>query len=235
MPHEVANTIKLLPVYGVDHYGTDVFLPLLETGLTEQTVDISAGAITGSADGTNPPIDKTDILYSDTPTMQLLHAGDDTTFDHTWRWRPDMSAIVYKTEILLGIGLNVSAFTSGSIDLSTLIVTLSEVGQAEVLFTNTFDITMTAKTDATPAWFIFHADVVEPFKVFSSTPIDFRLQIAAASETGVSVTQTGLLPIFPYTTADILKPFTPSGLTFHIHASLDHADPIFNRDIGRII
>lgn len=235
MPHTQGSQVKLLPVYGVDHYGTDVFLPILDSNLTAQTVDISAGAITQSASAGSVPIEQTDILYSDVATMQLLHEGDDTAFDQTYTWTPDMSAVVYKTSFLLGIGLNVSSFTSGSIDLSNLIITITERPDAKVIYKNTFAIDMVAKTGATPAWFIFHADVVEAFKVFSANPIDVQIEIAAASETGVSVTQTGLLPIFPYATADVIKPFTPSGITFHIHASLDHSDPVFNRDIERVI
>ena len=38
---------------------------------------------------------------SDTDTVQLLHEGNDTAFDQTYRFRPDMSAIIYKTRILL--------------------------------------------------------------------------------------------------------------------------------------
>jgi len=229
-----ANEVKILPTYGVDNFGTDVFLPILDANLTAQSITLSTGAVTQSSDGGNVPVDPTDILYSDTDTVQLLHEGNDTAFDQTYRWRPDMSAIVYKTEILLGIGLNVSAFTSGSIDLSNMTITITEVGQVVNLFQNTFPITMTAKTDATAAWFIFHADTVDPFKVYSGNPIDTRIEIAVASETGVSTTQTGILPIFPYSTAAVMKPFTPSGFRFHIHASMDHADPTMNHDIKRV-
>ncbi len=235
MPHTQGQNIKLLPTYGVDNFGTKVFLPILDSALTAQTVDISAGTITQSTDGGFRSINETDILYSDTGTMQLLHAGNDTAFDQTYRWRPSMSAVIYKTEILLGVGLNVSSFTSGVIDLSDLTIQIGEAGQVEVAYKNTFPITMTAKTGASPAWFIFHLTITEPFKVYSSNPIDVNIQINAASETGVSTTQTGLLPIFPYTTADVMKPFVPSGITFHMNASLDRSDPTFNEDIERVV
>ena len=231
-----ATQIKALSVYGVDNFGTDVFLPILDANLTAQSITISTSAVTQSSDGGNVPIDPTDLLFSDTDTIQLLHEGDDTAFDQTYRWRPDMSAIDYKTEVLLAIGLNVSSFTSGSIDLSDVFITITAVNQSEVLFKRTpFPIDMVAKTGATAAWFIFHADVVEQFKVYSGNPIDIRVEIPAASETGTSVTQTGILPIFPYSTPAVMKPFTPSGFRFHIHASLDHADPTYNQDITRVI
>ena len=238
MPHLVGNKVKILPVYGVNDYGEDVFIPLNCVGLTEQSVTISTSAITHNTEGDNSatPIDHQDELLSDTDTILLLHEGNDTAFDYTWRWHPDMSAIVYKTSFQCAIGLNVSSFTSGSIDLSDCTLTISELGGGtKILYQNTFAITMTAKTGATGAWFILHADVVETFKVNSGNPIEIRLEIPASSETGVSVTQTGILPIFPYQTSAVLKPFTLSGITFHIHASLDHADPVFNQDIERLV
>jgi hypothetical protein len=237
MPHEVGNQVKLLPTYNVDNYGVDSFIPLFnDVSLTAQSITISSSALTQSYDDGNVPIDHQDTLLSDSDTIHLLHEGNDTAFDQTYRWRPDMSAIVYKTRLLLAIGLNVSAYTSGTIDLTNCTITITEVGgNNNQIFKQTFPITMTALTGTGSAYFILDADYSSIFKVYSGNPLDVRIEIPVATKSGTATAQTGVLPLFCYSTPAQLKPFTLSGITFHIHASLDHADPVFNQDISRVV
>jgi len=227
----------MLPTYDVSNYGTDIFLPLGNAAsLTATSITLSTTTITQSTDGGQTGFDKQDTLLSDADTVQLLGAGNDLGFDHTFRWRPDMSAIVYHTRILLAIGLNVSAFTSGSIDMPTATITITEVsGAAKMIFTQIFPLEIVALTGTGSSYFILDAIFDEIFKVYSGNPIDVRIEIPAATETGVSTTQVGILPLFSYQSAAVLKPFTLSGISFHVHASLDHADPIFNFDITRTV
>ena len=234
MPHKVATTIKLLPTYGVDHYGTDIFLPLFEQDDNTGAITISNTTITQSTSpGSNFPIDKQDEFISNIDTLQFLHAGNDTEFDHTYTWQPDMSAIVYKLRVQVAFVLNVSARTAGSFDLTQIALLFREQPGNRVIYENTFPVTMAAISAVGNAMFIFDADVVEPFKVFSGNPIDFSFTTTVTTGTGTF--QVGIAPIFPYTTPADAKPFARSGITLHIHASLDHADPIFNKDIERVI
>ena len=236
MPHEVGSQVKLLPTYGVDNTGIDVFLPVgNDTSLTAQSFTISTATLTQSTDGGKVSMDHHTLL-SDADTVHLLHQGNDTAFDQTYRWRPDMSAMVYKTRILLAVGVNVSAYTSGNVDLSNCIITITEVGSNNnVLFQQTFPITMAVISSAVGSYFILDADFTTIFKVWSGNPLDVRIEIPVATKTGTATAQTGILPLFAFSAPAQLKPFTLSGVTFHIHASLDHADPTFNQDIQRVV
>ncbi len=232
MPHREGSNIKLLPVYGVDHYGTDVFLPIRDT-LATTSLTISGTTITKSTQGGNVPIDEQDEIASDIDTINFYNEGNDTEFNQTYRWTPDMSAIVYKTRVQIAFALNVSSISAGSFDLTNVAIRFQEQPVPKVLYENDFAVTMGALSTVSDAFFILDADVVEPFKVFSGNPIDIRIQTTVTTGTGTF--QVGVLPLFCYTTPAVMKPFTSSGITFHIHASLDHADPVFNEDIGRIV
>ena len=237
MPHEVGSQVKLLPTYGVDNTGVDLFLPIgNDTSLTAQSFVISTATLTQSTDDGKVSMDHQDTLLSDADTVHLLHQGNDTAFDQTYRFRPDMTMLVYKTRILLAVGVNVSSYSSGDIDLSNCTITITEVaGDNNVLFQQTFPITMAVISSAVGSYFILDADFTTIFKVWSGNPLDVRIEIPVATKTGTATAQTGILPLFAFSAPAQLKPFTLSGLTFHIHASLDHADPIFNQDIERVV
>lgn len=237
MPHEVGSQVKLLPTYGVDNTGIDLFLPIgNDTSLTAQSFVISTATLTQSTDDGKVSMDHQDTLLSDADTIHLLHQGNDTAFDQTYRFRPDMSAMVYKTRILLAVGVNVSAYTSGNVDLSNCTITITEVaGDNNVIFQQTFPITMAVISSAVGSYFILDADFTSIFKVWSGNPLDVRIEIPVATKSGTATAQTGILPLFAFSTPAQLKPFTLSGITFHIHASLDHADPTFNQDIQRVV
>ena len=54
--HQFANHIKLLPTYGVDNYGTDLFIPLgNDPTLSAASITLSTTVITHSTDGGNIP------------------------------------------------------------------------------------------------------------------------------------------------------------------------------------
>jgi len=235
--HQFANHIKLLPTYGVDNYGTDLFIPLgNDPTLSATSITLSTTTITHSTDGGNIPTDHQDEFMSDVDTVQLLNEGNDTAFDQTYRFRPDMSCIIYKTRILLPVGLNVSAYTNGGITVDPVTITITESGgNTNLLFQQTFPITIASLGATGSAYFIIDVDFDSIFKIYSGNPIDIRIEIPAGIETGTSTTQVGIVPVFCYQPVAVLKPFTVAGITFHVHASLDHADPIFNFDIKRVV
>ena len=237
MPHKIGSQVKILPTYGVDNYGHDIFIPVTNDAvLSAVTIVPSTTTITQSVVDNAIPTDQQDTLLSDVDAIQLLHGGNDAEFNHVYRWHPDMTAAVYKTRILLAIGLNVSVRVSGTITLPEAFVTITEVtGDNNVLFDGVFALSIGALSAVASSYFILDADFNSIFKVFSGNPIDIRIRIPAATESGDSTTQVGILPLFCYQSAAVLKPFTLSGITFHIHASLDHADPIFNLDIERVV
>jgi len=177
--HQVANKIKLLPTYGVNDYGTDLFIPLgNDPTLSAASITLSATTITHSTDGGNIPTDHQDEFMSDVDTVQLLHEGNDTAFDQTYRFRPDMSAIIYKTRILLPIGLNCSAYTNGGITVDPATITITESGgNTNLLFQQTFAVTIASLSATGSAYFIIDADFESIFKIYSGNPIDIRIEI----------------------------------------------------------
>jgi len=184
--HQVANKIKLLPTYGVNDYGTDLFIPLgNDPTLSAASITLSATTITHSTDGGNIPTDHQDEFMSDVDTVQLLHEGNDTAFDQTYRFRPDMSAIIYKTRILLPIGLNCSAYTNGGITVDPATITITESGgNTNLLFQQTFAVTIASLSATGSAYFIIDADFESIFKIYSGNPIDIRIEIPNQYDSG---------------------------------------------------
>ena len=229
---KVGATVKLLPVYGVDHYGTDLFIPIRDT-LATTSITVSGTTITQNTDGGFVPVDEQDEILSDVDTIHFYNEGNDTEYDQTYRWNPDLSAIVYKLRVNIAFALNVSAYTSGTFDLTNVILTITQQPDSNTIFSSDIPVTMAGLTSATDAYFILDLDITKDFKIYSGQPIDIRLQTTTA--TGVGTFQVGVLPVFCYETAAVIKPFTSSGVTFHVHATLDHSDPVFNEDIHRLV
>lgn len=232
MPHREGDKIKILPVFGVDQYGTDIFLPIRNT-LASTSITLSTTTITQNTNGGNVPMGEQDEIVSDTDTIQFSNLGDGAEYVQTYRYTPDMSAMIYKIRINVAFALNVSVFSSGSFDLTNLNIRFVEQPDSKVLYENDFAVVMTALTGTGSSYFILDFDIVEPMKIFSGNPIDITFTTTTA--VGAGTFQVGSLPIFCYSTPAVLKPFTSSGITFHIHASLDHSDPVFNEDIKRIV
>jgi len=230
----VGNQVKSLPVYGVDNYGTDVFLPIFQQDDNISTINLQSTTITHQLSGaSNFQIDKQDEVISDISTLQYYHAGVDTEFDHTYTWHPDMTAEVYKTRIQIAWVLDVTVRSAGTFDLTEVLVRIVEQPNARVLFSQAVDVTMAGLSAVGNAYFIMDATVIDRFKVYSGNAIEF--QFTTTVTTGTGDFQTGIMPFFAYNTDAGAQPFTRSGITLHIHATLDHADPIFNEDIDRLV
>ena len=108
-----------------------------------------------------------------------------------------MVATVLKMSVNVCMGLNVSAFTSGSFNLGNLILTVTEQGASDrVIYTNTFasGAANLAGTGTSLHWFT--VDVVQPFQVFPNQPIKINLTLDTTLATGTS--QAGIMSIAPF-------------------------------------
>lgn len=224
--------VKSLPVYGINDYGHDVFIPIKDT-LSTTDLTVSTSTITESTESGNVPVDAQDEVISDIDTLPFYNEGDDTEFDQTYSWHPDMSALVYKVRFNIAFALNVSARSAGSFDMTQIRVVVTEATRPRTIADFPHTVTMSAISSVDSAYYIMDIDFLEPFKVFSGQRIDFRFVTTVSTGTGTF--QTGILPLFCYTEEAGAKPFTRSGIYMHIHASLDHADPVIREDPDRIV
>ena len=68
------SQVKSLAVYDVASYGTDLFLPLTDVGLTETALTFSGVTMTRDTSDSNQPLDSFPRVYSDTDTEVVLNA-----------------------------------------------------------------------------------------------------------------------------------------------------------------
>ena len=232
MEYELPDPTKLRikPVYGVDSYGHDVTFPLILSQATNlATLTPSTASYHQTEHDSAIPIDELARFISNVDKCELLHAGNDSNFDQTFLISPDMSAFSYKIALTFGIGLKVSAYTSGNINVNNIHLTITEVGDGAG-DTVIKDLTISAGspnlTGTGEQITMFHADIVEPIKFTKSRPIKVRIQ-TEASKSGTATFQVGMLPVFPVIPTAVPKHWLESQVELHLHASLDHAFPVF--------
>jgi len=86
------SNVKSLAVYDVASYGTDLFLPLTDVGLTETALTFSGVTMTRDTSDSNQPLDSFPRVYSDTDSGLLLNEGSNTVYNQTYTLDPDMTA-----------------------------------------------------------------------------------------------------------------------------------------------
>jgi len=96
MPHvngEIQpSNVKSQAVYDIASYGTDLYLPLTDVGLTETALTFSGVTMTRDTTDGNQPLDSFPFVYSETDAGLLLNEGTDTVFNQTYTLDPDMTA-----------------------------------------------------------------------------------------------------------------------------------------------
>jgi len=238
MPHlngEIQpSQVKAIPTYGIDSYGTDLFLPLTDVGLTETALTFSGVTMTRDTTGSNQPLDSFPVVYSDTDTGILLNEGTDSAFDQTYTLDPDMTAIIYKISLNFCAVLTCSDFTSGTLNIGALHIRITERSTNDsLLYENTFQSSAANLTAAGTSMHWFTQDIVETIKVRKGNPIDIQLNLIT-DVTGTNDRQEGYAPLAPYQKTAVLKSFTPSGISLHLHPDLSHADGVFKYSQQRV-
>ena len=225
---------KIIPVYDVASYGTDLFLPLTDVGLTETALTFSGVTMTRTTDGSNQPLDTFPRVYSDTDSGLLLNEGNDTAFNQTYTLDPDMTAVIYKLSLNFCAVLTCSAYTNGGLNIGGLHIKISERSSNDrLLYENTFQsgaATLSA-TGTSMHWFT--QDIVETIKVRKGNPIDIQLNLITVV-TGVNTRQEGYAPVAPYLKTAVMKSFYETGISLHLHPDLSHADGVFKYKKSRV-
>lgn len=236
---------KSVVVYDNSTYGQDVFLPInlqsdatttfLETSIT---CDASGTAYVHYPDsnsaGKVTPTDDNDMVLAANNTILLVGLANNTAFSRTFSWTPDMNAMVYKTSLQIAVGINCSAFSAGTVSLGSVQIKAVERNTLRVLIdTLTFPDLTTALTGTGTNIAIIQADWNVKYPVYSTSPIDITLTINS-TKSATATFQSGVFPVFCWSKTNNFKAWSMSGVKFHIHATPDHADPVFDLDADRL-
>jgi len=237
MPHvngEIQpSNVKSQAVYDIASYGTDLYLPLTDVGLTETALTFSGVTMTRDTSDSNQPLDVFPFVYSDTDDGLLLNEGNNTIYNQTYTLNPDMTAIIYAISLNFCACLTVSAYTSGNFNIGALHIKISERSSNDrLLYENTFQSGAANLTATGTSMHWFTQDIVETIKVRKGNPIDIQLDLITTTGTGTR--QEGYAPLAPYHKTAVLKSFTPSGISLHLHPDLSHADGVFKYKKDRI-
>ena len=231
MPFNAQDTL-IKNVYDSADYGQTIMIPLVtDSALTLKTITPSTATFNQLVPfvGINT-IDDINQIISNIDEISIAHEGDDIAFNQIYQWQPESYGVVYKTNLIAGFGLNVSAFTSGTADLDSVRIILSSHLEDGTLQTTIFDkqvtATFTALTATGTLIFIVDIEHLVPFNIDLGKPL--RLQIIVNhTQTLNNTLQVGILPLFCYNSEATNKIFTTSVLKMHIHSGLKNAFPVF--------
>jgi len=123
------------PVYDVANFGHDNSLPLNCLSGSTATLTPSTATFVQVLEDGRVPIDEVDLFIMDSDKMAMVHQGNDTDFDVSWEWSPDMSAQAYQISFNFGVAMKCSAYTSGNFKISNVQVICKQVGGGEGDFT----------------------------------------------------------------------------------------------------
>ena len=145
-----------------------------------------------------------------------------------------MTAIIYKLSLQFCACLTVSAYTSGTYNLGSLHIKITERStNNRLLYENTFQSGAANLTATGTSLHFFQRDIVETIKVEKGNPIDILVELVTVI-TGTNTRQEGYCGLAPYLKTAVLKRFTPAGMALHLHADLSHADGVFKYKKDRV-
>jgi hypothetical protein len=208
------------PTYDVANYGHDIVLPLNCLSGSTVTLTPSTATFVQVLEDSRVPIDEVDLFITDSDEMAMVHAGNDTDYDESWEWRPDMSAQAYLVSFNFAV-------TSGNFKISDVQVIMKQIGGGEgdfVYLDKVIDPGMTNMAGVAEQVAIINFSTTVSAKVFDK-PLTFQIKVNTDSGTGTY--QTGIIPLFCYLGSAVPKTWTTSSVIMHIHADLAHAFPIF--------
>ena len=225
--------LRIKPVYDTGSFGHDVTFPLVLSQATNlSTLTPSTASFYQTTHDSALPIDQLARFVSNVDKCELLHAGNDTDFDKTWLIQPDMTAWSYKIALTFGIGLKVSAYSSGNINAGNIKLTITQIGDGAgdiVIEDLTIAVGSPNLTATGEQIIMFHADIVRPIKFNNGLPVKVRIQ-TESSKSGTATYQIGMLPLFCIIPTAVAKTWYESQVELHLHGDLTHAYPIWRSE-----
>ena len=228
IPRDSFRPALIKPTFNVSDYGHDLIIPLnCLTGSNTTTLTPSTATFVQVLEDGRVPVDEVNQFITNSDEMAGVHAGDDTDYNTSWEWLPDMSFQAYKASFSLAVFMNVSAYTSGNFAISSVQVTMKVIGGGEgdqVIVDKIINPGMANMTSATSQIAILNVDTKTSAKI-PDKPVSIQVKVNTSSGTGTY--QCGIVPIFCYLAAAVPKTWTTSSVVVHAHADLAHAFPIF--------
>ena len=225
--------LRIKPVYDTGSFGHDVTFPLVLSQATNlATLTPSTASFYQSTHDSALPIDELARFISESDKCELLHNGNDADFDKTWLLQPDMTSWSYKVALTFGIGLKVSAYSSGNINVGNVKLTITQIGDGagDTVIEDLTIAVGSANLGATGEQIIlFHTDIVRPIKFNNGLPIKVRIQ-TESSKSGTATYQIGMLPVFCLIPTAVPKQWIESQIELHLHGDLTHAYPIWRSE-----
>jgi len=238
MPHvngEIQpSNVKSQAVYDIASYGTDLFLPLTDVGLTETSLTFSTATVTRDTSNSNQPLDSFPRVYSDTDSGLLLNEGNDTAFNQTYTLNPDMTAIIYAISLNFCSILTCSSYSSGALNIGALHIKITERStNDQLLYENTFQSGAANLSGTGTSMHWFTQDIVETIKIRKGNPVDIQLNLITEIS-GTNTRQEGYSPVAPLLKTAVMKQFYETGISLHLHPDLSHADGVFKYKKERV-
>tara|TARA_R110000824_G_scaffold51333_3_gene143308 strand:- start:113 stop:871 length:759 start_codon:yes stop_codon:yes gene_type:complete len=216
------------PTYDISGYGEDLFLPITTDTLTLQAITWSA--VDELVQEHSEDLEAYSRLVSDIDSLGILHEGDGTRFTRQYDFLTDMSAFCYKFNLTFAVALDVTAYTSGNHSIDSVTVNFYELlpdkTQLRQIATMLHDTNMGNIGAVETKVAIMHFEGNTPFKVNNGNYLRCEI-IFNSTDTGTATSFEGIMPYFYCQEGSLAKTMIESGLEMHLHASLDHAFPIF--------
>lgn len=216
------------PTYDISGYGEDLFLPITTDTLTLQAITWSA--VDELVQEHSEDLEAYSRLVSDIDSLGILHEGDGTRFTRQYDFLTDMSAFCYKFNLTFAVALDVTAYTSGNHSIDSVTVNFYELlpdkTQLRQITTMLHDTNMGNIGAVETKVAIMHFEGNTPFKVNNGNYLRCEI-IFNSTDTGTATSFEGIMPYFYCQEGSLAKTMIESGLEMHLHASLDHAFPIF--------
>ena len=216
------------PTYNVGDYGHDIIIPLnCLTGSNTTTLTPSTATFVQVLEDSRVPVDEVNQFITDSDKMELVHSGNDTDYDTTFEYLPDMSFQAYKASFSVAVAMKVSAYTSGNFAISSVQFTMKVVGGGEgdqIIVDRIVDPGMANMVGVAEQVAILNVDTKTSAKI-ADKPVTIQVKVNTSSGTGTY--QCGIVPLFCYFGSAVPKTWTTSSVIVHAHADLAHAFPIF--------
>lgn len=233
------HDVLVTPTYNLAEYGKDLFIPITSTPTQLKTFTNNSGTIilrntfTAPNSITGEEIDDYPSVIANEDTLLAWCAADDADYNRTFRYSPDVQAVLSKAYMNVAFIMNISAWTAGTCQLSSVDVEIIErandsgVGD-RVVFSNRYATAHAALGAAGTQIFILSA-VFGDVNITKNLPLDFRFRVNTTQASKNFTYQTGIVPFFAYNVTSAVKPYSLSGIGMHVNADFDNAQAVMRK------
>ena len=197
IPRDSFSPALIKPTYNVGDYGHDVIIPLnCITGSATTTLTPSTATFVQVLEDGKVPVDEVNQFITDSDKMELVHAGNDSDFDTTWEWLPDMSFQAYKASFSVAVAMKVSAYTSGNFAISSVQLTMKSIGGGEgneVIVDKIINPGMANMTGVAEQVAILNVDTKTSAKISDK---EVSVQVKVNTTSGSGTYQCGIVPLY---------------------------------------